>query len=180
MKEKSYIITKLLKKQAPLIIFAVLMVLFLINFINRPDVYASEQIANVTCDVCVINGDKVKQISSDNQAISNLESSEINFSDVNVKLGAKSKLEFTYVIKNVRAEDCSFSLILNKNIIENFKIEYYVDNTFNGDLIQFDHVLTSLEKVEIKVVVYVDKVACDACLNGSLEIMFECVGEING
>ena len=181
MKEKSYIILKLIKKQAlPFLLLSLMMALFFVNFLNKPIVHASEQIVNVKCDVSLINGESKELISADEQAISDLESSVINFSDINVKLRAKSKLEFVYLIDNINDDDCTVNLILNKNLIENLKIEYYVDNNLIGDLTNYSSVLKSWESIEVRVLIYVENVARDANLNGSLELTFESIGGDNG
>ncbi len=177
MKEKKYIIAKLIRKQVVLLLLlTAIMILFFISF-NRPKVYASEQIANVKCDVYIVNGEEYELIATDTQAISGLESSKINFTDIDVALTANSKLEFMYTIENITNEDCVYTLELNKDKIENFKIEYYIGNDFNGDLTSCNYVLAPLSVVEVKVVAYVDNVYCDANLSGSLELTFECVGD---
>ena len=180
MKEKSYIILKLIKKQSfPLILLALIMVLFFANFFNKPIVYASEQIAYVKCDVNLVNGEDIDYVCSDEQAISSRENSVINFSDINVNLRAKSKLEFIYSIDNIDDNDCNYILKLNRNLIENFKIEYFVDNMLMGELTSFNSVLKSMESIEVKVVVYVENTKKDATLNGALELTFESIGGDN-
>ena len=181
MKEKIYIVTKFIKKQAiPLLLISMAMVLFFVNFLNRPVAYASEQIASVRCDVCLVDGENVKMVSSDAQLISSLESSVIDFSDINVEIGARSKLEFNYYIENISSGEVNYGLTLNENLIKNFKIEFYVNNVLNGDLTNFNSSIESLDMVEIKVVVYVDNILSDAMLNGSLNLTFESVGGDNG
>lgn len=178
MKEKVNIIMKLIRKQAILLLtLTAIMVLFFV-VVNRPKVYASEQVATVKCDVSVVDGEKQELIASNTQAISNLESTMINFDDINVSLNKNSKLEFKYTIENVTNAECVYNLSLKKDRIENFKIEYYIGNDFNGDLETLNYVLAPLSIVEVKVVAYVDSVYCDACLSGSIELTFECVGEI--
>lgn len=177
MKERIHIIAKLIRKQAVLLfMLSAILVLFFV-VMNRPKVYASEQVANVKCEVSVVNGENRELLASDTQAVSNLESAEIDFSDINAELNKNSKLEFVYTIENVTGSDCVYNLALNKNQIENFKIEYYIGNDFNGDLTSVNYVLAPLSVVEVKVVAYVDSVYCDAYLSGSLELTFECVGE---
>ena len=178
MKEKFHIFAKLIRKQAILLFMLTVIVVLFFMSMNRSTVYASEQVANVCCEVSVVNGEEREIVSTDMQAVSNLESASINFSDVNMNLNNNSKLEFNYTIENVTNENCSFNLELKKNKIENFKIEYYIGNDFNGDLTSCNCVLEPLSVVEIKVVAYVDSVYYDAYLNGSVELTFECVGEI--
>ena len=178
MKDKGYIVRKLFKKHTmAIMLFTLLVVMFFVNFINRPNVFASEQVANVACDVCVVNGDKTELVCSDKQMITSSENSMIDFSDVNVQLKAKSTLEFNYSIENITEEEKVFSLVLNRDFIKNFKIEYYVDDTLGGELDKFDYVLGALETVDIKVVVSIESIINDAFLNGSLEVKFESIGD---
>lgn len=177
MKDCKYILSKVFKKQTiPLFLLTVLMVLFFASLFNGPVVYASEQIASVKCDVLCVEGENQKLIATDSQIISDLDVSEINFSDIDVKLNARSKLEFVYLIENITNENRSFKLELKDYNISNFKIEYFIDGDFVGELTTLSHVLLAGENVQIKVVAYVDKITCDASLSGALELTFESVG----
>ena len=181
MKDRYYILTKLLKKQTmALILFSVLMVLFFVALFNRPVAYASEQIAVVSCEVSLVNDDHRVLLAKDIETISNLEESEISFSDIDVKLERNSKIEFDYIITNISNSNCAVNLSLNDKNIENFVVEYYVNDEFCGELIKLESCVESMENINIKVVVYVENPRCDAVLGGSLELIFRSVGDANG
>ena len=155
MKEKIYIIAKLIKKQAVLLfLLSAILILFFVN-VNKSKVYASEIIANVKCDICVVNGETCELIESDTQAISNLESAVIDFSDVNVELDENEKLDYIKTIvcdgktstaisniyyinianvsknDNVSVMDRQYSLNNYDNKYkktENTSVEYYFEN----------------------------------------------------
>ena len=180
MKEKGYILAKIFKKHVvALMLFTVLLVLFLVNVFNKQDVYAAEMVANVKCDVFLVNGENRTIISSKVQNISNLDDSIINFSDVDVELDRFSKLEFDYEVENINRSSGTFIFGLKENVIENFVIEYYLNDNFCGDLTETYINLESFEVAKIKVVVYVENMARDAVLNGSLGLTFESVGGNN-
>ncbi len=180
MKENKYILTKIFKKHTiALLLTIVLLVLCLVSVFNRADVYAAELVANVKYDVFVVNGEEKEIVNADVKTISNLDQAIINFGDINVELDRFSKLEFVYELENINVGNTNFVLSLNESFIENFRIEYYLNDEFCGDLTQIYGTIKTMETVNIKVVVYVENIACDAALNGSLELTFESVGENN-
>ncbi len=180
MNDKNFILTKIFKKHTiALLLMLVLMVLFFLNVFNKPVVYASEQIARVQCDVVLVNGEGKELISSDIHGVSNLDSSVIDFSNIDIELQRKSKLEINYEIMNIYSSNCNFALNLKENMIENIIVEYYANDNYCGELTKAEFVVQTKEIINIKVVVFVDQPSCDAILNGSLELTFECVGETN-
>ena len=174
MRDFKFIVSKLFKKQFVLLLLVTMvMSLFLINVVNKSSVRASEQLASVKCDVYLIDGQEVDLISTDLHIVSDLDVSEIDFGDVDVKFNASSKIEFVYSIENITNKDCLFGIKLVDNNIQNFKIEYYVDGNLIGDLTSYNHILSTTEIAEIRVVIYVDNVCADANLEGALELSFE-------
>ena len=181
MRDNKYILAKVFKKQTiALMLFSVLVVLFLINLFNRPVAYASEQIANVKCDVIVACEDEVNIISSNTQTFSYLDESVINFDDINVDLERDERLEIVYDVININNDNYSFVLKLVDEDIQNFIIKFYLNDELCEGLTEKNVVLKSMETAEFKVVIYVEDYLNDAALNGSLELSFECVGGNNG
>ena len=173
MRDFKFIVSKLFKKQFILLaLVTMLTTLFMINIANRSDVRASEQLASVECDVFIVDDEKSNLIATDIHIVSNADVSEINFNDVIVKLNSHSKLEFVYLIENITSKDCVFGLELKNENIQNFKVEYYIDDNFVGDLTKFNHIVSISDVVEIRVVIYVDDVGADANLAGALELSF--------
>ena len=173
MRDFKFILSKIFKKQFILLaLVTMLTTLFVVNIVNRSNVRASEQLASVKCDVFVVEGKTANLIATDVYIVSDLDVSEIGFGDVNVKLEKNSKLEFVYSIENITNKECVFGLELRDENIQNFKIEYYIDDNFVGDLTKFDYVLATSEFVEIRVVVYVENLCSDANVVGALELSF--------
>lgn len=178
MKETRYILSKLIKKQTiPLLLLTALMVLFFVNLFNRPVAYASELIASVQCNVNVVDGEKVDCLASDYDVISNVDEAIINFSDVNIKLNSSSRIEIDYVVENISKGSCEFKLTLNKEKMNNFKIEYSIDGTETAELTELKHKINFEQISNIKVVVSIDDVCRNAILDGCLNLTFNTIGE---
>lgn len=173
MKEMKYYLSKLIKRHTiPLLLLTVLMVLFFVNFFNRPNVYASELIAKVDCEINVINGDNVETVSKDHKLISSVDEANINFSDIKTELTSRSKIEVNYNVENISTGDCVFSLNLNKLEMENFDVEYSIND---GEFVDLDSVINKINAAEIaniKVVISIDDLSKNAVLNGSLNLTF--------
>ena len=136
-------------------------------------VYAKEQIADVSCWVNVCGEEQVENISFDNQIISNGERSLVNLGDVDVELKAKSSLEICYFVKNISDRDNVLSLNLNKHHLNNFKVELFVNNEYTCDFENFQFVLAQKEMLDIKIVLSIDDVAQNACLDGNLSLVID-------
>lgn len=180
MKEKFYIAKKIIHKQAiPLLLFSVLVLIVFVSVFGGRNAYASEQIAKVQCDVYVVNAEK-QLVTSNLQFVSNLDSAVIELDDIDVEMDKHSKLEINYSVENITDRDFNFVLKLNEDEIENFKIEYYINNEFAGDLSNFTCVVEAFNTMDVKVELFVNDTLLDAYLSGSLELNFEFVGESSG
>lgn len=171
MKEKIYILSKLFKKQTiPLFLLTALMVLFFLNVFSRPAVYAKQQLAKMQYEVAVLNGEEKQIVSRNAKTISNLEKSIISFDDIDVKLSAKSKIEFCYIIENITEENCLVNLKLNDEKIENFVFEWYVNDVFVGETIKIRETIKPLSLLKVTIVAYIENPCCDAILNGTIDL----------
>ena len=173
MKDFKFIASKLFKRCGAVVVLAAICCFtFCLSVFNKPVVYASEQIALVECVASVQDGENKNVLSKDVKIFSDSDNSSLNFCDVDVELNSTSKLEYVYNISNISDDDCLVNLSLSKNSLENFKVEYYIDDNFVGDLTKFNHIVSISDVVEIRVVIYVDDVGADANLAGALELSF--------
>ena len=65
------------------------------------------------------------------------------------------------------------NLDLNKRYLNNFKIELFVNDEHECDFENFQFVLAQREMLEIKIVLSIDDVAQNACLDGSLSLAID-------
>jgi len=177
MKNKLYILSKVLKNNAiPLLIFSMAMVLFFVGLSNRNIVYASEQIASIQLNVYNTCDGVSNCIASDSRMVSSAETTITGFADVDCELTAFSKIEMCYTINNITSNNCAVNLNLNRYEMQNIKVEYFVNNE-QGELTSLNGFVEAGKTLEIKVVIYVDNVASNAVLGGSLSLVLTSLGE---
>ena len=173
MKEKTYIITRLITKSLlPLLLFIVSMVSFFVNLINRPVAYASEYVANVECSVNLVNGKNVENLSFDRKLISSLDDCFISFSDIDVKLDKNSRIEIDYVIENIMNYEQRFNIEFSKKQLKNFNVDYSINGGNFNCLDKLYQNILAEEVVQIKVVISIADVKQNAALGGDLKLTF--------
>lgn len=179
MKDLHYITIKLLKKHTiPLMLLLVAMVLFFVNSFNRPIALAQEQIANVYFSVNVCNDSVIDNICSNNITVSNGKQTSVNFGEVDVNLKANTCVEIIYVIENIRNGKNLVTFNLNEENLINFKVDFFINNEFFGDLKTFDYTINKQDILKIKIVLSIVDVSQNACLNGGLNMIIHCL-EVN-
>lgn len=176
MKDFKFIASKLFKRcGAIFVLVAMCCFTFCLSVFNKPFVYASEQIALVECVASVQDGENINVLSKDAKIFSDSDNSSLNFCDVDVELNSTSKLEYVYNISNISNDDCLVNLSLSKNSLENFKVEYFVNDMF-GNLDNFNCTVKKDCEVEVKVIVSIDNIAKNAVLDGCININVSNVG----
>ena len=170
MKEFNYIASKIFKRGfCFVLLIAICFFAVCLNVFNKQDVYAKEQIAIVNCCVNLVEDENKELITEDVKMFSNLDTSSMNFGDVNVKINARSRIEYVYSVNNISSSDCVFALNLEKEKLENFKVEYFVDED-NSSSTETALKVKSGKTAKFTVVVSIENVSKNAVLDGSLNI----------
>lgn len=176
MKDFKHIAFKIFKSGAWLpLLFVVTAIFMFSNALNYNVVYASEQIALISCKACVVEADNISVINQNCKVFSDSDNSSLSFCDSDISLNSKSKLEYVYNISNISSKDCLVNISLNKLEMQNFKVEYFINDEV-GNLNNLSFVVGYGAEAEVKVVVSIDNISQNAILDGSIDVTVSSIG----
>lgn len=145
--------------------------------------HASPQLASVTISA-EVTGNSPRQISS--KVFSLSEELTGDFDVGSVVLQGGQKLEITYSVDKIFADDVILGMSLDTSEIENINVELFVEESSTNMLKSFDltegNYYTNLSKseIEIKVVVSVADESMSAQILGKISLSVHELGEDNG
>ena len=165
-KERLFIYLKAAKKVAvPFMLIVCAFTYIFVAYFTNSNAYATEQVANVSYNVSLINNEVAETVSEGGLILTNDETADIELGDVDVIFSARSRLEFDYLIENLVDSDCLFTLNLTEKNLQNMLVQYQVEENI-GVLSTADFNIKAGESLKVKVIISIDNLAKDAVLDG--------------